>query len=569
MTEEHRPSAGEDVAATRPEDALDAPSVAPGAPDSEAPRGWSRRSIAGTALLVAVFVAAGLFAAWTVTPSPDEEALPRPAGSDVVVAGGAPLSWDPAAIADGVSAQVLTQVYDGLTALDAGSTVRPALAASWRVEDDGRRIVFELRDDLAFSDGTPITAADVRRSWLRVIDPADPSPLSSLLDDVAGATAYARGEVGADAVGLAADGLSLTVDFEQPAAYFPAVAAVPTLAVVPPDLERSSRGPGEGSAVVASGAYVPLASELGEIRLRGNDAHWAGPPPIERVTIVTDDGGRSNVDVFEDGAVDWTPISSADAAWIRYDRNLGPQLRHGEDMAVEFLGFDTREPPFDDPAVRRAVGMAVDWRRLALLDGEGDPPPTSIVPPGIASRGSGDYLPPHDPDAARAELAAAGYPGGEGFPPVSLATYGVGRSEAIAAELGRELGIDVNVERRPFADLTSLLDRDTPDMWTLTWSADYPHANAFLDLLLGSGSSTNEGGWSEPAFDALIDAAAATADPAEQQRLYEEAQAIVRDDVPLVPLDYVSSWWLSREGLRGGDVSGVGLLRYAELAWGG
>ena len=189
------------------------------------------------------------------------------------------------------------------------------------------------------------------------------------------------------------------------------------------------------------------------------------------------------------------------------------------------------------------------------------------MPPGIASAGDGDYLLPYDPDAARAELAAAGYPGGEGFPEVALATYGVGRVDAIAADLRRELGIEMAVERRPFEDHSALLDGDTPTAWTLAWSADYPHAHDFLGLLLRSGSSANVGGWSDPAYDALIDAAASTGDSAEQARLYAEAQAILREQVPLIPMGYGSSWALSREGLRGATISGVGQLRYADLAW--
>jgi oligopeptide transport system substrate-binding protein len=210
--------------------------------------------------------------------------------------------------------------------------------------------------------------------------------------------------------------------------------------------------------------------------------------------------------------------------------------------------------------------MAVDWRRLAELSG-GDLLPTSIVPPGVVARAEGDYLQPYDPEGAREALAAAGYPGGEGFPTVSLATYGVGPSEAIAAELVDVLGIDVNVELRPFAQHSQLLDRETPDMWTLAWSADYPHAHDFLGLLLQSGSSANISGWSRPAYDALVDAAAATSDEAEQAALYAEAQAIVRDEAPLIPLGYGSSWWLAREDLRGDALSGTGILRYADLEW--
>ena len=66
-------------------------------------------------------------------------------------------------------------------------------------------------------------------------------------------------------------------------------------------------------------------------------------------------------------------------------------------------------------------------------------------------------------------------------------------------------GIEVEVETRPFEQHSLLLDRDTPDMWTLAWSADYPHAHDFLGLLLQSGSSANVSGWSQPEYDALVE----------------------------------------------------------------
>jgi oligopeptide transport system substrate-binding protein len=524
------------------------------------------RATVGTILLLGLMAVTGVVAAYLATPRPDEEAMARPGEADVVVVAGAPLSWDPAAIADSNSAQMLTQVFDGLTVLDADSQVQPALAESWTVADDGRSIDFVLRDGLTFSDGTPLSAEDVRRSWLRVLDPARPSPLSSLLDDVVGAAAHARGEAPIEDVGISAEGRTLHVDFTRPAAYFPAVAAVPTLAVVPPSFRAPADARPEDGSFAASGAYVPESSQRGEIRLRANEAWWAGEPELERISVLTDVGGRSGVDVFEDGAVDWTPIPPDDAAWIRYDQRLGPQLREGSEVVLEMLGFDTSRPPFDDPAVRRAVAMAVDWQRMAALDGEAETP-TSLLPPGMPGSDGVDRLLPHDPDAARAELAAAGHPGGAGLGPVTLATYGVGPAEAIAHEIERELGIRVVVESWPFDDHATLLDTDTPHLWTMAWRADYPHPHDILGLLLLSGSSANEGRWSDAHFDELIDAAAATTDPTEQRALYAEAQDIVRDEVPLIPIGYGEGWALSREGLRGADVSGVGLMRYAELAW--
>ncbi len=408
----------------------------------------------------------------------------------------------------------LTQVFEGLTVLDVSAQVQPALAESWRVEADGQRIVFELRDGLTFSDGTPLTAEDVRRSWLRVIDPANPSPLSSLLDDVAGAAAYARGEGSAQDVGIHADGLTLTVDFERPAAFFPAVAAVPSLAVVPPTIDQQTRGPRDGLAFTSSGAYVPVDQELGQVRLRGNRSYWAGMPPLEHITVVTDGGGRSSVDIFEDEAVDWTPISPFDASWIRYDRYLGPQLRHTEDMAVEFLGFDTTAAPFDDAAARRAVAMAVDWRRLAssamVRSGRrrrschraspGTAMATTCCPtiPRGASRAGDSRLPRRRRASRRSRWR----------PTAS------DRARPSPSSCERELGIEVDVEQRSFDEHSDLLDTDTPPMWTLAWNADYPHAHDFLGLLLRSGSSANVGGWSDPEYDALIDAAAATGDAA-------------------------------------------------------
>ena len=86
-------------------------------------------------------------------------------------------------------------------------------------------------------------------------------------------------------------------------------------------------------------------------------------------------------------------------------------------------------------------------------------------------------------------------------------------------------------------------------------------------LLLETGSSSNSGNWSNADYDALIDEAAATADPAEQARLYAQAQDILEVEAPIVPVEYNESWALSRLGLLGALDSGVGFIRYAGLAW--
>ncbi len=529
-----------------------------------------RRSVAGIVwplVLVALMIAVGALAMLSVTPHPST-ILPasRPDGVDLIIAGAAPVAWDPRAMGDAESASVLAQVWEGLTALDSQARVQPALASDWEVSQDGHRLTFTLRPGITFSDGSPITADDVVSSWLRIIDPVQPSPLSGLLTDVVGAASYMAGQASAADVGIKAVGDTVVVDFTRPASWFPAAAASPTLAIVPPTLPDAAGGPVLPDGLVVSGAYVPSAQDDKGFLLTANPHYWAGTPAIGQIQQVTSlDGG--SVDAFQAGDVDFVNISSDDASWIQYDSTLGPQLRRADDMAVDYFGFDTTRAPFDDVRVRQAFAWAIDWPALVRLVDPSSVPATSIVPPGIEGRGTTDYTPRFDPDAARQALADAGYPGGAGFPHVTLVTGGSEFEDAVLADLQRELGITLTAEDMPFAEYSERLDTDTPQMWSLGWSADYPHPNDFLGLLLESGSPSNPGRWSNSEFDAALDAAASTGDAAQQEAHYGDAQRIVQDQVPVIPLDYGETWALSRDGLLGASQSGMGILRYAGLEW--
>ncbi|HSS35510.1 MAG TPA: ABC transporter substrate-binding protein, partial [Patescibacteria group bacterium] len=193
-------------------------------------------------------------------------------------------------------------------------------------------------------------------------------------------------------------------------------------------------------------------------------------------------------------------------------------------------------------------------------------PATSMVPPGIPGRSERDFGPKHDPAAARAALAAAGYPGGAGFPTVTL-VGGTGYDEAIIAELKRELGVDVSFETLDSGPFFDRLASDPPAFWSLGWVADYPSPNDFLGLLLSTGSSNDYGRWSSKPFDAAIAAAGAATDPAKVRAAFDTAEEVVQADVPVVPLAYGTGYALARDGLLGATESGLGILRLAGLAW--
>jgi oligopeptide transport system substrate-binding protein len=175
-------------------------------------------------------------------------------------------------------------------------------------------------------------------------------------------------------------------------------------------------------------------------------------------------------------------------------------------------------------------------------------------------------VPPHDPERARALLAEAGYPGGAGFPAVTLMTGGSPYDAAVVTELERELDIDV-VAESDFDTYFDRLEAEPPQMWFLSWVADYPGRNDFLGVLLGSGATNNYGGWSSPEFDAAIADAGAAADPAAASAAYDRAEDIVGRDAPVVPVSYGTGWALARDGLLGAAQNGMGIIRMAGLAW--
>ena len=526
------------------------------------------RSRRGAGVAIALVLTVATLAARAGTAQHGGAGVAAAAAPDSVkIAIGAAETLDPAAQGDIGSAAISAQLFESVTAFDPQLQVRPALAASWDLLDGGRRIVFHLRPNLTFSDGSPLTGSDVVRSWLRIVDPAHPSPLVSLMSNVVGALDHARGQNPDPAtVGLSASGDDVEVRLTRPAADFAAIVASPTFAVVPPGIDS---GPAAltPQGFVGSGAYTLAADSPASTTLNANDRYWAGPPSIATVELIHDIGGRSPVAAFEAGDVDLTSIFSFDAPWIGYDPTLGPQLREDSSLSINYYGFDTSRPPFDNVKVRQAFARAVDWRRLVtLVAGDSAAVATSMVPPNVPGRSDTDFLPPHDPAGARALLAEAGFPGGAGFPTTTMRTFGGPFDAAFVAEIKTELGIDLAYETSS-GDYFGRLATDPPNIWSMGWVADYPAANDFLGILLGTGSSNNYGRWSSAAFDAAVGDALETSDPVAARAAFDRAEGIVRDEAPVIPLSYDKEWKLSRSGLLGAGSNGLGIIRMAGLAW--
>ena len=526
-----------------------------------------RRQTGRTRRLVMVLVATVLVAVVAVG------AAWRPFVADaardsLTILGASAASLDPAVQSDAGSAQVVAQVFESLTAIDTSLHVQPALAASWETQDGGKKVVFHLRSNLTFSNGAPLTASDVVSSWTRVLNPKAPSQLASLLDDVVGARAYREGKGQASAVGIKAVGSGeVEVALVSPAADFASIASSPTLAVVPSDID-SNPGVLEAGSFVGSGAYVVSGLTETETTLAANSHYWAGAPAIATIHLMSDIGGKSPVAEFEAGRLDYTPISLYDAAWIAYDPTLGPLLRIEPSPSVEYYGFNMTKAPFNNVHVRRAFATGIDWRRIVGLQSNPlESPATGMVPVGVPGHSTTDYGPKFDLTTAKSELAAAGFPNGTGFPKVTLTTTGAALDAAIVRQLHDNLGIDIGYQTMDWPTYNARLLSDPPAMWQMGWVADYPGANDFLGLLLGSGTTNNFGRWSSADFDSAVQGALAATDATAMQRSFDQAQAVVADQAPVIPVDYGAGYALTAKGLLGASPNGQGLVRYAGLAW--
>jgi oligopeptide transport system substrate-binding protein len=488
----------------------------------------------------------------------------RAAGPPLRYLAGPTGTLDPAFIGDAGDVQLLLQLYAGLTRLDELGEPYPSLASGWEISDDGLTYEFTIRDGLTFSDGSPLRAGDIRRSWLRLLDPATDATAPDVLSVVDGATARMAGDVGEDEVGIdAPDDTTLIVRLRHAASYFLDIAATPSTFVVPPtaDATDSWQTPGD---FVGSGPYVVDGTDGADLVLRANTRYVAGPPPIDEIRWVAG-VGSDPAGSFDAGDVDLAQVAGWDATWIAYDAGLGPHLHAAEPLTISYFGFDTTSPPFDDPAVRRAFSLALDRERLVpLAEGASSTAAGSLVPPAIWPEGFSPAF-EHDPERARELLDDAGYADRSRLGTITVNGTGLGVDPAVAIWRD-ELGVEIEVESMDFGDFLAQLDTDPPEIFTINWIADYASPQALYGLLLEPGAASNYGRWSDDEFVNLLEAAA-EAPVDEVGTAFDAVEERVADQAPVIPWAYGETWWLVADGLRGLGNLTIGLMDLGRVSW--
>ncbi len=451
------------------------------------------------------------------------------------------LDWNLAT--DSVSITVIEQLMRGLTRLGPDLEPEPALAERWEVSEDGRTYTFHLRRDVRWSDGVPLHAEQFVYGWQRLLAPATAAEYAYFLFPVTNARAWNAGELeDPSQIGVRAlDAHTLEVELEDPLVYFPSLVNFMVTFPVRRDLiERHGDAWTEPGKIESLGPFL-LDEWRHEYRisLRANPDYFGGRPPLERITGYMVEEASTALVLFEQGILDLVRLPPLEIRRF-VDK---PSYRSVAGLRGYYYGFNTEKPPFEDARVRRAFALAIDRREFPRLLKGGEIPAAYWIPPGMPHHNPEIGL-PFDPERARRLLAEAGVSPGE-LDPITI-VYNSDQTHKLVAEKVQDawqqhLGVRVELQNREWKVFLKELSVDPPAVYRLGWGADFPDPDNFINLFT-SYSANNHTRWANPHYDALVQRAARERNPAERQRLYDEAQRLLcEEDVPIIPF-FVSSF---------------------------
>ncbi|HMP55495.1 MAG TPA: peptide ABC transporter substrate-binding protein [Novosphingobium sp.] len=479
--------------------------------------------------------------------------------------GSEPKGLDPHLVTGLPESHILDALIEGLVAYHPSDDleVEPGMAERWEHNADFSVWTFHLRD-ARWTNGDPVVAQDFVYSWQRILSPTLGAEYAPMLHVIRNAEAFNKGEITSfERVGVKAlDARTLRVELEGPAPYFLNMLKHTSFHPVNPRAVQE-----HGGMTDRQSGWSTLKNYVGNgpfrlrrwvtnqvIEVERNPGYWdAANVRLNGIRFYPIDNASTEETLFRNGRLHLTSTVNPDKIPFFRER-LPDALTISPYLGTYFYRINVTRPPFNDPRVRRALALAIDKQLLVdKVTKGGQAPATGFVPQGIP-----DFEPSQavafDPQEARRLLAEAGYPGGKGFPrkEIMINTSEAHRkiAEAIQALWKAELNIDVgiyNQEWKVYLDRQSSLDYDIS---RAGWIGDYVYPSTFIDMFT-TGNGNNDTGWSSARFDRLVQLSRTAGSDEERMDIYREAEALLLDDMPIIPIYWYTRTYLKDPRLRG------------------
>ena len=476
-----------------------------------------------------------------------------------------PAELDPQIVTGVTEHHIIMALLEGLVAEDPHDLHPvPGVAEHWDVSPDGRVYTFYLRKNAKWSNGDPVTARDFWESYKRILTPSLASEYAYMHFVVTNAEAFNTGKItDFNDVGYKVlDDHTFQITLANTTPYFLSL------------MNHSSWYP----------VHLPTIRKYGKSYERGNKwtrpAHYVGNGPfvlsewkVNNVIAVSKSPTYWDRDTVRLNGIRFYPIDSADTeerafrsgqlhitetiplSKIEVYKTQNPELLKIDPyLGTYFYRCNVTKPPLNDKRVRQALAMSIDREAIVeRITRGGQLPAYHFTPPGTAGYLSRAKT-TNDLAAARKLLAAAGYPDGKGFPKMEL-LYNTSEAHRAIAEAVQQmwkqnLGIEVqlvNEEWKVYLDSQHTLNYQ---ICRAAWIADYVDPNSFLDMWL-TGGGNNDTGWSNAEYDKLIAAASREADPERRMEIFQQAETILMEELPVIPIYFYTRVDLRRPEVKG------------------
>ena len=437
------------------------------------------------------------------------------------------------------------RIFSGLVAFDPELNLIPDLAEGWEVSPDGKTYTFHLRQNARFHNGKPVTAQDVLYSLERSASPALASDTAlTYLGDIAGIWEYALGETQHIAGLNLIDDHTIQITIDAPKPYFLLKLTYPTAFVL--DKENVESGEEWYRQPNGTGPYRLIEwVRFERMVYEANADFYLGAPSIQYIIVNLYAGYAQQL--YEMGEVDIAGIYSIER-FTDPTEPLHSELRTGVSLCTSYVVFDTTQPPFDDVNVRKAFSMAFNRRQyIDVVWSSHALPAIGLYPPALPGFNLALNGLPYDPAQARELLKQSKYGGPEGLPPIvftnaGTGTYVSGDIAAMAQMWKQNLGVTIMVENlEPNFYYDQIYSGNHGQLYDGGWCADYPDPENFADVLFHTGSAQNNGGYSNPRLDSILEAARVEPDVTRRIAMYQQAEQMLVDDAAaLFTIHYLS-----------------------------